>query len=196
VRHVTQYLRRHHVALLALFVALAGTSYAAVELPANSVGKKQLKRNAVTSPKVKNGSLKADDFAAGELPAGPAGATGARGAAGPQGPRGAAGLRGPQGVPGPPFEPDIFVAGDTSASDSTATKTVQVDCDQGELAMGGFTITAADLNAPIRISRNREVFDDATGISSWVVEANEAGGTDYVGNWSIQVDVNCFTVVG
>ena len=38
------------VACLALGIALAGTSYAAIKLPANSVGAKQLKRNAVTGP--------------------------------------------------------------------------------------------------------------------------------------------------
>jgi hypothetical protein len=38
------YLGRHQVALLALFVALRGTSYAAIKLPANSVGSKQLKK--------------------------------------------------------------------------------------------------------------------------------------------------------
>ena len=46
---------------VALVVALGGTSYAAVVLPANSVGTAQLKPNAVTSAKVLNGSLlKAD----------------------------------------------------------------------------------------------------------------------------------------
>jgi hypothetical protein len=38
------YLKRHHIALLALFIALGGTSYAAISLPANSVGAKQLKK--------------------------------------------------------------------------------------------------------------------------------------------------------
>ena len=33
---VADYLRRHHLALLALFVALGGISYAATRLPANS----------------------------------------------------------------------------------------------------------------------------------------------------------------
>ena len=33
-----RYLRRHHVALLALFLALGGTSYAASQIPANSIG--------------------------------------------------------------------------------------------------------------------------------------------------------------
>jgi hypothetical protein len=77
------------VAFLALLVALAGTSYAAIQLPANSVGTKQLKKNAVTSKKVKNRSLKAIDFATGQLPAGPQGPQGAQGPQGPTGPSGA-----------------------------------------------------------------------------------------------------------
>src|SRR6184192_4136232 len=47
------YLRRHHIALLALFVALGGTSYAAVALPANSVGVKQIKKSAVNRAKLR-----------------------------------------------------------------------------------------------------------------------------------------------
>ena len=50
------------VATLALFIALVGASYAAVELPKNSVGTKQLKKNAVTGVKVKNGSLSDADI--------------------------------------------------------------------------------------------------------------------------------------
>jgi hypothetical protein len=42
---------------LALVVALGGTSYAAVALPKNSVGNKQLKTSAVTSSKVKDRTL-------------------------------------------------------------------------------------------------------------------------------------------
>jgi hypothetical protein len=45
------------VACLALTVALGGTSYAAIRLPANSVGTKQLKRGAVTGVKVKRDTL-------------------------------------------------------------------------------------------------------------------------------------------
>jgi hypothetical protein len=73
------------VAFLALLVALAGTSYAAIQLPANSVGTKQLKKNAVTGKKVKNRSLKAVDFALGQLPAGPQGPKGDQGPTGPAG---------------------------------------------------------------------------------------------------------------
>ena len=52
------------VALTALFVALAGTGYAAFRLPNNSVGSKQIKKNAVTSIKVKNHSLTGVDIKA------------------------------------------------------------------------------------------------------------------------------------
>ena len=46
------YLRRHHIGLLALFVALGGTSYAAAKLPRNSVGTPQLRSGAVTQAKL------------------------------------------------------------------------------------------------------------------------------------------------
>lgn len=89
------------VALMALFVALSGVSYAAVQIPRNSVGSKQIRDNAVRSPEVRNRSLKAEDFMAGQLPRGE---KGDRGEAGPQGPAGAQGDRGgagPQGAAGP-----------------------------------------------------------------------------------------------
>ncbi len=66
------------VACIALAVALGGTSYAAITLPRNSVGATQLRSNAVTSAKVRDGSLQAKDF----------GGSLARGPRGPQGPAG------------------------------------------------------------------------------------------------------------
>lgn len=47
------------VAIIALVLAIGGTSYAAISLPKNSVGTKQLKKNAVTTPKIKNGAVTA-----------------------------------------------------------------------------------------------------------------------------------------
>jgi hypothetical protein len=45
------------IACVALAVALGGTGYAAVVLPANSVGTPQLKRNAVVGTKIKGGAV-------------------------------------------------------------------------------------------------------------------------------------------
>ena len=51
------FIRHNAIALLALFVALGGTSYAALSLPAGSVGTKQLRNGAVTSRKFAKGAV-------------------------------------------------------------------------------------------------------------------------------------------
>jgi hypothetical protein len=73
------HIRANAVAYLALFVALGGTSYAAIRLPANSVGTKQLRASAVTSAKVRNHSLTSQDLQAGALRRGPRGPEGPAG---------------------------------------------------------------------------------------------------------------------
>ena len=77
---------------VAVFIALGGTSYAVTKLPKGAVGERELKRNAVTGDKVKDGSLSAADLAGG-LASG-SGARGPRGAEGPAGPAGPAGANG------------------------------------------------------------------------------------------------------
>ena len=109
-------LRRHLtfanvLSVVALFIALGGASYAAINLPknsvgtkqlkGNSVGKKQLKRKSVVSSKVKDRSLLAKDFKPGQLPTGAIGATGPQGSQGQPGPTGPQGFSGDQGDPGP-----------------------------------------------------------------------------------------------
>jgi hypothetical protein len=85
-------------AYLALFVALGGTSYAAVKLPKNSVGASQIKTNGVGSSEVKNGALRKADFRASDLPVGPAGAQGPQGLKGDKGDKGDQGDQGVAGV--------------------------------------------------------------------------------------------------
>jgi hypothetical protein len=91
-------LRRHLsyanvMATSALFIALGGGAYAATSLPKGSVGTKQIRKNAVVSSRVKDRSLLARDFKAGQLPAGPQGKkgdTGLQGVKGDTGPAGSA----------------------------------------------------------------------------------------------------------
>lgn len=111
------------VALLALFVALGGTSYAAVTLSKNSVLSKHIKdgqvkradlaNNAVGSSQVANGSLLSTDFKAGQLPAGPQGVPGAQG---PKGDRGVSAI---------------------TVRANAGNEAVTASCNPGEVATGG-----------------------------------------------------------
>jgi hypothetical protein len=117
------YLRRNFIALLALFLALGGTSYAALSLPTNSVGTRQLKNQSVTGAKVKPGTLSISDFR-GRLPAGRAGRNGTNGTDGAPGPTGAGGPQGTQGSigqTGQPGVPGALVAGNLNSSFASNT---------------------------------------------------------------------------
>ena len=95
-------------AYMALFIALGGTSYAAVKLPKNSVGSTQIKKNAVSSSKVKNGSLTKSDFKASDLPVGRTGPQGPQGLQGTKGDKGDKGDQGDQGDAGINGTADAF----------------------------------------------------------------------------------------
>ena len=51
-RRIWRHVRANTVAYIALFVALGGTSYAATQLPANSVGARQIKNHSITPIKL------------------------------------------------------------------------------------------------------------------------------------------------
>jgi hypothetical protein len=119
------------VAYVALFIALGGTSYAAVKLPKNSVGANQIKANAVGSSEVKNGTLRKGDFKAGDLPAGPQGVQGVQG---PPGLKGDKGDKGVTGSVGPATTRFFQNAADLAAGAST---TLTVFCPEGQNAIGG-----------------------------------------------------------
>ena len=92
------------VACVALVVSLGGTTYAAVTLPAGSVGARQLQTDAVTSAKVKNGSLRRVDFPpsifSGSSIVGPKGDNGDKGDKGAKGDTGDKGAKGDKGASG------------------------------------------------------------------------------------------------
>lgn len=84
------------MATIAVFIALGGTSYAALTLPADSVGTPQIRKAAVTLLKISPAAQHALRGARG-----PQGARGAQGPEGAQGPQGVAGTSGAQGATGP-----------------------------------------------------------------------------------------------
>jgi hypothetical protein len=81
------------VAYLALFIALGGTGYAA-----SKIGSAQITNNSIKSVDVKNRSLLAKDFKAGQLPAGAPGQQGLPGAKGDKGDPGTNGTNGTNGI--------------------------------------------------------------------------------------------------
>lgn len=102
LRRLISYVRAHHVALLALFLAMGGTSYAAITLPAGSVGTTQLRNHAVTLAKINSGTVRSLR-----------GQTGAQGPQGQQGPTGPQGPQGPAGVNGSPAASMLTGEGNT-----------------------------------------------------------------------------------
>jgi hypothetical protein len=104
------HLRANVVAYLALFVALGGSSYAAVRLTPGSVTSRALAKRAVThvklapnsvdSSNVVKGSLTSADFKPGAVLQGLKGDTGAKGDGGGSGLSGVTGLKGDAGAAG------------------------------------------------------------------------------------------------
>src|SRR4051812_50132187 len=83
------------VAVVALIVAMGGTSYAAITLPRNSVGPRQIRAGAVGSTELRDRSLRVRDLTrrARAAPRGPQGPPGPAGPPGTAAARGAAGPR-------------------------------------------------------------------------------------------------------
>jgi hypothetical protein len=101
---VARPMRRHAVALLALFVALTGGSYGAY-----AAATKLMPKNSVGSAQVINGSLQKVDFSK-KTTAALKGVPGPQGLLGPAGPPGSQGLQGPKGNTG-----DVGAAGQQGA---------------------------------------------------------------------------------
>jgi hypothetical protein len=138
---VTSMLKRIHIRglrhstvapYLALFIALGGTAYAGVTLPRSSVGPKQIQAGAVKSGKVKNRSLRAAEFRAGEVPEGEQGPPGPQGVQGPLGPVG------PQGPEGNVAAVTVeFTQASADLAGAGASASYNAFCPSGQVAIGG-----------------------------------------------------------
>jgi hypothetical protein len=182
------------VALLALFVALGSSSYAALTLPTGSVGSKQLRKNAVTSPKVKPDSLLLSDFRASQraLLVGPQGAQGLKG---DKGDKGEPGLNGTNGVNGAtnvmrrvgPLSDDIL-------ADQSGVAAAM--CEAGERAVGGGGILwSGSLADPEMTESSPRINGEAEEIGvpvGWTVRYNnEDSNNDNMGPIAVRAYVVC-----
>jgi hypothetical protein len=192
------YVRNHHVGLLALFVALGGTAYAAVQLPANSVGTSQIAAGAVTLNKIApelrvalrgwgrfHGARGPTGATGPAGSTGPAGATGQRGATGQAGATGATGPAGATGQEGPAggfSGTDVHTLTTTVPSQSVDNAVVEaISCPSGEVAVSsGYSTSAAGakmilVSEPISSSTGQPVPTDDDRWQ-WVID-NTSGST-------------------
>jgi hypothetical protein len=169
------------VASIALLVALSGTSYAAITLPRNSVGTAQIKAGAVTSPKVRNGSLGVTDLSARAQRA-------LKGQTGPQGP---AGPKGDKGDPGPVGIAGLELVTASSQLDSSTEKTLLVTCPENQRLTGGgaavWRTALRGVPAGVTLAVSKPV-----DVRMWYAIARETVSTDEA--WFLQATATCAAV--
>lgn len=186
------------VSTLALFVALGGASYAAVKLPAGSVGHAQVRASAITSAQVRDHTLQSRDFKAGALKAG---------TPGPQGPQGPAGERGPQGPAGDPaaaltpgsvttsaLAPSsvtysklgIVTVSNVTPDDATTAKSIQLNCPAGTTILSGSTGITHNL-LPVHSVAALSYDGGLAFQNGWFAEAYATGA----GSWSLNAVALC-----
>jgi hypothetical protein len=159
------------VAYLALFMALGGSSYAAIKVTGENVKNssltgKDLKNNSVTGADVKNQSLLSRDFKAGQLPQGPQG---------PQGPEG------PEGEEGPPGFAEVLTVHESSDATTTDEKSVEAECPDGWFLVGGGYVLSSP--APIAVRTNYGDFN------RWRVDAYET--EPFESQWTVAAYAYC-----
>jgi hypothetical protein len=163
------------MSVIAVFVALGGTSVAAISLKRNSVKGKHIARNAITSPKVKDASLLARDFAAGQL------------LKGDKGDKGDRGEKGDKGDTGDPSAFTITSRFEQAAADlaNGANGSYDVYCPAGQRGVAGGgrgddTLSEETIitnTRPARSSTNTEPPADGGTFTGWrITVVNPAGG--------------------
>ena len=140
-----RFMRRNTIALLALFLALGGTTYAA--------SSSLIARNSVASPQVVNGSLQTKDLSKKARKA-LKGNRGLRGLTGAPGAKGATGAQGVQGVQGNPGQAVAYAllsaAGAVDASHSKNVTSANVrHAGAGEYCFHGLAFTPLNVQVTL-----------------------------------------------
>jgi hypothetical protein len=177
---------------IAVFLVLAGgTAFAASQLGKESVGSKQLKKEAVSLAKINAAAKTSLKGATGAT--GAKGATGAEGSKGDKGDKGERGLQGLQGLQGVPGLSGLEVVTQKVASSTATPKSVTVSCPAGKkVVSSGF-----DIDGGSNINSQKEAAIDESRVSGSLESAffeayNEQGaGTPA---WSLEGVIVCATV--
>jgi hypothetical protein len=155
---LTRFFGRHAVALLALFVALSGSSYGAY-----AAATKLLPKNSVGSAQVINGSLQKADLSKKTFAA----LKGSRGAQGVPGSAGPAGLPGPQGPKG-----DTGAAGAAGQQGAQGTQGPTGPA-IGRSTPGANTLTTLDSGADVGRYTSSTIGADGLGLISYYDNTND-----------------------
>jgi hypothetical protein len=169
------------VALIALVLGMSGTGYA-LTLPKHSIGKSQLKTNAVTSAKIKNGTIVSKDINRRTRRA-LKGQIGAPGQNGPMGPRGPTGVAGHVGVSG------YQVIQVKSAGDSTSFKSLYPECPAGKVLLGGGAQVSGNVSGVGMVQSGP---DFTAADSKWEASAQEI--SPQANGWTLIATVYCAQV--
>ena len=162
------------IATVAVFIALGGSSYAAIKVTGKDVkdgsltgadvknrtlGGADIRAGAIKSDHVANGSLLQQDFAAGQLPAGAQGPKGDTGATGATGPQGAQGIQGVPGTLGNVVVRNVF-----AEVPPGMTRGHSVACETGEIVVGGMARPLDD-NSGLTITLSKPTIHTESGES-------------------------------
>jgi hypothetical protein len=161
------------VACIALFVALGGAGYAATNLPANSVGAKQIRKRAVTPAKLSRATVRliGDGATAPVGVAGAGGANGAPGERGPSGERGEPGERGPAGAPANLASLEGRLATLETENAALSSTVDQLSTTLAGVRREGSTLVFEGMNLQLLNGRDRD--EETNGRGNLIVGHNE-----------------------
>ncbi|HVE68705.1 MAG TPA: hypothetical protein VNB64_09020 [Solirubrobacteraceae bacterium] len=195
------YVRRHHVGLLGVFIALGGSAYAASDARrapdprlhacVKRVGGDMRMVGLRTRCSRTERKVSWNRQGIRGLPglAGAPGQNGAPGQTGAQGQQGQPGLEGKQGLQGPPGVSGLEVVYEDSPTNSEATREIDVDCPDGKYAIGASYAVVGDT-----AETEKEIVVSSFSAANFTARAKARETDSVAGTWRLRVIASCAKV--